>query len=101
MLFVLDTDFIELSIATPFKGSELYYMLLDKTHKGKDVLGKDFFKYSTIGTENLTLKELTQFRKSVLLKYHLRLSFIFKKLTFDVLKNYIKYGFRLIFNCLK
>lgn len=103
LIFKLNTDFIELSIATPFKGSELYNMVYSDIDNGKDVLGKDSFKYSTMGTKYLSKKELEDFRKKVILKYHLRPSFIIKKLlskklTFDVFSNYIKYGIRLLKN---
>lgn len=106
LIFKLNTDFIELSIATPFKGSELYNMVYSDIDNGKNVLGKDSFKYSTMGTKYLSKEELESFRKKVILKYHLRPSFIIKKLlskklTFEVLCNYIKYGLRLLKNNLK
>ena len=105
LMFELDTDFIELSIATPFKGSELYSMLYEKLDKGEKVLGKDSFKHSTIGTTYISMEDLVKFRKDTILQYHLRLSFIFKKifnknLTFEVFLNYIKYGFRMLKNIL-
>ena len=103
LIFELDTDFIELSIATPFKGSELYSMLYEKLEKGEKVLGKDSFKYSTIGTDYLSVDELQAFRKDVLIKYHLRPSYILKKIfskniTPQLFCNYVKYGFRLLKN---
>jgi len=103
LMFELDTDFIELSIATPFKGSELYSMIFQDEKQGGLVLGKDSFKYSTIGTKFLKQEELEKFRKDVILKYHLRPAFIFKKifnknLTLPVFLNYIKYGLRLLYN---
>ena len=103
MIFELNTDFIELSIATPFKGSELHSMLYERLEKGEKVLGKDSFKYSTLGTDFLTIEELQNFRKDVVLKYHLRTKYIFKKifnkdLTPSLFFNYIKYGLRLLKN---
>ncbi len=103
LIFKLNTDFMELSIATPFKGSELYKMVYSDINEGKDVLGKDSFKYSTMGTKYLSQKKLEDFRKKVILKYHLRPSFIMKKvcskkLTLTVFANYVKYGFRLLKN---
>lgn len=97
LMFELDTDFIELSVATPFKGTSLYSML------GKDVLGKDSFKNIASGTEFLTKEELEKFRKNVILEYHLRPKYILKKLfnkdlTPDLFFNYIKYGLRLLKN---
>ncbi|MBQ9245576.1 radical SAM protein [bacterium] len=106
LLFKLDTDFIELSIATPFKGSELYKMVYHEIDDGKSVLGKDSFKYSTIGTKYLSQEYLEKTRKKIILEYHTRPSFIIKKLfnkklTFSVLCNYFKYGMRIIKNSLK
>ena len=103
LIFELNTDFIELSIATPFKGSELYSMLYERLEKGEKVLGKDSFKYLTLGTDYLTIEELQNFRKDVILKYHLRPKYILKKLlnkdlTLSLFCNYIKYGFRLLKN---
>lgn len=103
LIFELNTDFIELSIATPFKGSELHSMLYERLEKGEKVLGKDSFKYSTLGTDYLTVEELQNFRKDVILKYHLRPKYILKKifskdLTPALLCNYVKYGFRLLKN---
>lgn len=103
LIFELDTDFIELSLATPFKGSGLYSMLCEKKLHGDNVLGKDSFKYLTSGTDYISADELKKFRKDVLLKYHIRPSYILKKLsdkniTFDLFINYIKYGIRLLRN---
>ncbi len=103
LIFELDTDFIELSIATPFKGSELYSMVFDNLNGGEKILGKDSFKYSTMGTKFIKQDELEKYRKDIILKYHLRASYIFKKIfnkniTLSLFFNYIKYGFRLIKN---
>lgn len=103
LIFDLDTDFIELSITIPFKGSELYSMLYEKLEKGEKVLGKDSFKYSTLGTDYLTIEKLQNFRKDVIFKYHLRPKYILKKLfnkdlTPALFCNYVKYGFRLLKN---
>ena len=103
IIFELDTDFIELSIATPFKGSELYSMLYEKLEKGEKVLGKDSFKHSTIGTDYLSVENLQAFRKDILIKYHLRPSYILKKvfnknITPQLFCNYVKYGCRLLKN---
>lgn len=103
LIFELDTDFIELSIATPFKGSELYDMVLGSNAEKFQIYGKDSFKYLTTGTDFLSIKELESYRKRILLKYYLRPSFILRKIfsgsiTFSVLYNYIKYGFRLLNN---
>lgn len=103
LIFKLNTDFIELSIATPFKGSELYNMVLSSSNHNDLILGKDSFKNVTMGTNYLSREELETFRKNIILKYHLRLSYILKKifnkdLTFALFLNYVKYGLRLLKN---
>ncbi len=103
LMFRLDTDFVELSVATPFKGSKLYEMIYGHNEDGERVLGKDSFKYTTSGTKYLSAEYLRKFRKNTLLLYHLRPGFIIKKLiskdlTFGILCNYIKYGFKMIKN---
>lgn len=105
LIFELDADFIEISIATPFKGTDLYYMVYKHLDNGKKVLGKDAYKYLTIGTDFLTAEELQKFRRDVIIKYHLRTKYILKKifskdLTFTLFLSYVKYGFRLLKNLL-
>lgn len=103
LMFELDTDFIELSIVIPFKGSELYKMVFDSEETGKNVLGKDSFKNTMTDTNFLTQKELVDFRKQTILAYHLRFKYIVRKLfsknlTLHLLKNYAIYGFRILKN---
>ncbi len=105
LMFKLNTDFIELSVATPFKGSKLYKMIYKNAPNREQVLGKDSFKHITKGTEYLTAKELKNFRKNTLLLYHIRPCFILKKLTdtnitFDLLRNYLKFGIKMLKNSL-
>ena len=106
LMFYLNTDFIELSIATPFKGSELYKMEYEDIDNGKNVLGKDSFKYSTTGTKFLSAEYLEKTRKDIIFKYHTRPSYIIKKvfnrnITPEILFNYFKYGLRMLKNCIK
>ncbi len=101
LMFKLDTDFIELSAVTPFFGTPLFSMMF--SDDCKHVLGKDSFKYIYDTDKNISLKELIKFRKNAVLQYHLRPSFILKKIfssknTPHLLFNYIKYGFRMIKN---
>ncbi|MBE7705397.1 MAG: radical SAM protein [Cyanobacteria bacterium SIG29] len=96
-IFELDTDYIELSIATPFNGTELYSMC------DTNVLGYDSFNNIIAGNDYLTKDDLEKFRKDVIFQYHLRPSFILKKifdknLTINLFLNYIKYGLRLLKN---
>lgn len=100
LIFKLDTDFIELSIIVPFKGSDLYNMY---DNLKSNVLGKDSFKEIAQSTQYISIKQLKTFRKKIILLYHLRFSFIIKQLkrknlSFKTLLNYINYGIRLFKN---
>ena len=99
LIFDLDTDFIEISIVTPFYGSELFSML----NLNNQVFGKDSFKNNISCSDNFTIEQLQLFRKNIILKYHLRLKYILSKIfnkniNLSLLKNYAVYGFRLLKN---
>lgn len=102
----INADFVELHLATPFYGTELYDLAKQDGLIDETVLGKDYFNAPTIGTNFLSIKDLQDFRKRTLLKYHLRPSYVLKKLfqaAFHprVLKNYGRFGFKLLADCLK
>lgn len=101
LIFKLDTDFIEISVVTPFRGTKLYDSVKDNLKNS--ILGKDAFKYSVSIDNYLSESDLAAFRRDVILKYHFRLSYILKKLfnkklTAAVLLNYIRYAIRLVKN---
>lgn len=106
LMFAIDADFIELHIATPFYGTGLYEMAKEEGLIDESVLGKDYFNAPTIGTKYLSIEEVERFRKKVILKYHLRPSYILRKLWHAafkprILKNYFVFGLKLIKNTLK
>lgn len=101
LMFELNTDFVELHLAVPYYGTELYQMAKEKGIIDKSVLGKDYFNAPTLGTEYLKIEEIEKFKKNTLLQYHLRPSYIVRKLfhassNFNILKNYLKFGTNLI-----
>ena len=105
LIFKLDADFIELHLATPFYGTQLYDIALKEKLIDESVLGKDYFNAPTIPTKKLFLEQIQKYRKSVLLSYHLRPIYILKKLIYSfnkpkVILNYFSYGFNLLKNCL-
>ncbi len=101
MIYDIKSDFMEIHIATPYHGTELYHIAKEEGLIDGSVLGKDYFNAPTIGTKYLKINEIENFKKRVLLNYHLRPSYIIKKL-FDGFKNprivvnYFKFGFRLL-----
>lgn len=106
LMFKLDTDFVEVHIATPFYGTEFYEMLKNDFGLSNDVLGKDYFKNVIVENSNLSSDFILKYRSSLLLQYHLRPRYILNKLIEALLNpkilfNYSKYGFRLIRNLSK
>ncbi len=103
-MFKLNCDFVELHIATPFIGTPFYEQskALGLIASEKEILGHSYFSNPVIGTKFITAKKLKQIRKKALRKYHLRPNYIVKKIlslkSIAQLKNYIKYGLRLLKN---
>ena len=103
-MFKLDCDFVELHIATPFIGTQLYGQskALGLISHEKEILGHSYFSSPAMGTKYISAKKLKAIRKKALRKYHLRPKYIFKKIlsikNLGQLKNYIKYGLRLLKN---
>ena len=100
-IFEIDADFIELHIAVPYYGTELFNQAKKANVLDKTVIGKDYFNSPTLGTKFISMNEIVRFRKQILLSYHLRPSFILKKVfgaigSPKILMNYVKFGFRLI-----
>ena len=100
-IFEIDSDFMELHIAVPYYGTELFKQAKEAQVIDGTVIGKDYFNSPTTGTKFLDIGEIERFRKQVLLSYHLRPSFIFKKFIASirspkVLFNYTRFGFRLV-----
>ncbi len=86
MIYKINADFIEIHIAIPYYGTELYNIAKAEGLIDETVLGKDYFNSPTIGTKFLSINEIAEFKKNLLLKYHLRPSYIYAKL-FDGIKN--------------
>lgn len=100
-LFRLDTDFIEIHIALPYYGTSLYNLCMEEGTLTSSTLGSDYFHSSTIGSKYVTMDELNQIRKKTIRKYYLRPMYLIRKLSFAllhpvILKNYIRYGLRVI-----
>ena len=97
----VDPDFIELHIAMPYAGTELYSQCEKYNTIKSEVWGNDYFSPNTIGTQTVSMEEIQKIRKKYLLKFYLRPKYIFKKmynciLQPIVLKNYMKHGFKLL-----
>ncbi len=101
IIYEINADFIEIHIATPYYGTELYKIAKDEGLLGDTVLGKDYFTSPTIGTKFLSIEEIEKIKKRTILMYHLRPLYIFKKLSEGLLNpkiilNYFKFGLKVI-----
>ena len=101
LMFELDSDFVELHLAVPYYGTPLYEMAKKEGLIDDTVLGKDYFNSPTVGTKYLSMDEIENFKKKVLLEYHMRPFYIMRRLkdalgNKRIFKNYAIYGSRLI-----
>ena len=97
MIYSINADFLELHLAIPYYGTPLYDFARQEGLITESILGRDYFNPPSVGTKHLTLEELLEFRKKLLLQYHIRPSFLYKKLAESikkptVLMNYFKFG---------
>ncbi len=102
-MFKNNTDFIELHIATPFAGTELYNMLYSQNKIHNEIYGKNHFTCIDTFDTDLTPAYVEDFRRKAVLEYYLRPKYILSKVvnsikTPKILMNYIKYGLRLVKN---
>lgn len=100
-IFDINADFIEVHIAVPYYGTELFKQAEKANVLDGTVIGKDYFNSPTTGSEFLDISYIERFRKQILMTYHARPNFIFKKLIGSIsspktLLNYAKFGFRLL-----
>lgn len=104
-IFELDNDFLELHIAIPYYGTRLNDIAREEGLLPGSVLGKDYFNAPTVGTTTLSMEEIEAFRKKTLLDFHLRPSYIGRKLLQaggnpKIIANYARFGLRLLKNTL-
>ncbi len=106
-MFSLNCEFVELHLATPFIGTELYQIAIEEglIQKESDVIGHTYFSNPSAGTRFLSILELLEIRKQALRRYYLRPSYILRRLieikNLKMFKNYFIYGLRLLKNTFK
>ncbi len=97
----IDPDFIEVHIAMPYYGTELYKQCAEYGTIKCDAWGNDYFSPNTFGTQTVSIERIQKLREKYLLKFYLRPSYILKK-SIECLSNpaiflnYIKHGFKLL-----
>ena len=97
----IDPDFIEVHVAMPYYGTELYKIALEQGVLTSDGFGHDYYEPNTKGTKTLSLEEVLQLKKKILLSFYLRPKYICRKMGQaitqpTVLLNYCRYGMNLV-----
>ena len=100
-IFEIDPDFIEVHIAMPYFGTQLYSQCLQYNTVNSAAWGNDYFSPNTIGTQTVSMEEIQKIRNEYLLRFYLRPKYITKKVIYClnnpiILKNYVKHGLKLL-----
>lgn len=97
----LKPDFIEIHIAMPYYGTELYDDCIKHKTIVDSAFGFDYYSPNTTGTEQVSIERIIKLKKQANLKFYLRPSYIAKKTLQTVnhpkvLISYAKHGFKLL-----
>lgn len=97
----INPDFIEVHIAMPYFGTELYSQCEKYKTIKCEAWGNDYFSPNTTGTQTVPLEDIQRLRKKYLLRFYLRPQYLFKKMIACVhnpiiFKNYVKHGLKLL-----
>ena len=106
LIHKIDPDFIEVHIAMPFYGTELYSICKDSNLLNDISFRGDAYNPVTRGTLYLFQKQIRHLKNRMLLRFYLRTSYIVKKIGGSlqhptIVKNYYCYGNKMIINMLK
>lgn len=98
-------DFSEIHIAIPYEGTEFYKIAKDLEILTETAVGHNYFSNPAVGTLYVSRDELIKIRKKALRSLYLHPRYIANTLThlksLDEVKNYTRYGVRLLCNLLK
>ncbi|TVL97770.1 MAG: short-chain dehydrogenase [Candidatus Brocadia sp. WS118] len=101
----LRCTFSEIHIAIPYEGTELYRIVRDFGILKETAVGHNYFSNPAIDTMHVSREELMNLRKKALRSLYLNPGYIAKTLvqirSFKELKNYTRYGIRLVKNQIK
>ena len=99
----INPDFIEIHIAMPYYGTELYRLCKEYGTISSSSWNSDYYSPNTNGTHFVTMEKIYKLKKKALLRFYLRPWYILKKFVkalsdFRIIKNYVRYGIRLLKN---
>ena len=101
LILKLNPDFIEIHIAMPYYGTELYQYCVDYNTLSDFAWGSDYYAPNTIGTSTVSLKEVIKMKKQMQLHFYLRPTYILKKFvecitSFTKFKSYAEHAIKLL-----
>ncbi|MFW5990713.1 MAG: B12-binding domain-containing radical SAM protein [Candidatus Nanoarchaeia archaeon] len=102
-MFELNTDFVEMHLAIPYTGTELYDIAKENGLISRPAWGMDYFSSPAVATKYLSREFIEKFRKRALLRYHLRPEYVYTR-AFEAIKEpskfkgYASHGIRLLKN---
>ncbi len=101
LMFRLDPDFMEIHIAMPYYGTQLYEECLKYNTVSSSAFGSDYFSPNTTGTESVSIERVIRLKKKYNLRFYLRPNYIIRKVTQSiknptVLKSYFRHGMKLL-----
>jgi radical SAM superfamily enzyme YgiQ (UPF0313 family) len=103
-IFKLNCEFIEIHLAIPYIGSNLYLIAKGEglVSKEEEIIGKAYFSEPAVGTKYVQLEKIKKIRNKTLKRYYLRLNYLFMILrqidSLPKLANYARYGVRFVKN---
>lgn len=105
-IFEIDPDFIEVHIAMPYFGTQLYNQCEEYNTIKSAAWGNDYFSPNTIGTSTVPIEEIVELKDEYLLKFYLRPKYIFNKCIGcisdpKIFLNYVKHGLKLLKSIVK
>lgn len=101
MIEKIAPDFIEVHVAMPYYGTELYSIALEQGVLTSDGFGHDYYEPNTKGTKTLSLEEVLELKKKILLSFYVRPQYICRKMGQAitqprVMLNYCRYSLNLV-----
>lgn len=101
LILKLKPDFIEIHIAMPYYGTELYKYCEEYNTLCDLAWGNDYYAPNTKGTMTVSLEKVIKMKKRMQLRFYLRPVYILKTLkkcttSFTQFKNYVHHGIKLL-----
>lgn len=102
-IFEIDPDFVEVHIAMPYYGTELYSQCEKYNTINSSAWGSDYFSPNTTGTSTVSMEEIIKLKNKYMLKFYLRPEYVLRKFVGCfrnpvIIANYIRHGLKLINN---